>query len=148
MSDLQKYHSTSPTETLEIAKKLGEQIHSAKIVLLVGNLGAGKTLFAKGICQGLGLKELWEVDSPTYTLMNQYATQPPTIHFDLYRIKDESELESLSFYEIMESQNIKIIEWPDRLIHYIMPQDGYMVQLEKTGNLTRQISISAFQREA
>jgi len=153
MTETRRLLSSSPERTLEIAQELGASLNPAEIVLLNGNLGAGKTLFVRGLCAGLGMEEIWEVDSPTYTIMNMYPTEPPVYHFDLYRIADESELEALNFYDLMGSNAIKVIEWPERLVHYQLPQPGWAVHLtaEQDGNALptgqRCITIRPFERE-
>jgi tRNA threonylcarbamoyladenosine biosynthesis protein TsaE len=143
----QTHISNSPEETLEHARKFGETLKPSTVILLSGGLGAGKTLFTKGITLGLGLVEIWEVDSPTYTIMKTYGTKPPVIHYDLYRISDESELEDLSFFDMMDSTAIKIIEWPERLKSYCLTQDGFIVHLEKTGIGQRTITIHPVKSE-
>jgi len=141
------HFSTSPDETRAIARVFAKQLKEGSIILLSGTLGAGKTLFVQGLCEALALYEIWEVDSPTYTIMKEYQTTPLSIHFDLYRIQSESELEALSFYELMESDAIKFIEWPERLVQYKVPRDGFLVRINKTGLQQREIAITEFHAE-
>ncbi|PIE02749.1 MAG: tRNA (adenosine(37)-N6)-threonylcarbamoyltransferase complex ATPase subunit type 1 TsaE [Acidobacteria bacterium] len=142
-----EWTSHSPEETIQVAEQLGDKLTRGDIVLLSGPLGSGKTLFVKGLCRALKLDELWEVDSPTYTIMKKYATDPPCYHFDLYRIHSEDELESLAFYEIMESANIKVVEWPERLVHYRVPGKGFLVQFVKLEKTSRRITVTSFSAE-
>lgn len=103
----------SPEATGELAKKLGSRLRAGMVLCLVGDLGAGKTLFAQGIAAGLGVLD--EVTSPTFNLMNLYAGRLPMAHFDLYRLEDEAELDEIGFYEYTdEPRGVALIEWADK----------------------------------
>jgi len=105
--------SHSPEQTLQIAAKLARQF-SDSLVLLYGPMGAGKTLFARGFAQGLGIER--NVSSPTYTLMNEYrGTDLKLFHLDLYRINHHEEVIDLGLYEILDSGHPCLIEWPERV---------------------------------
>lgn len=101
----------SAEETYAAGKKLGDALKSGDIVALRGELGAGKTVFAKGIAVGLEITE--EVTSPTFTLLKEYDGRLRLYHFDLYRIEDEEELENIGFYDYLQNAGVCIIEWPD-----------------------------------
>lgn len=101
----------SAGETLALGESLAKGLKPGDVVVLCGGLGAGKTVFAKGIAKGLGIVE--EVTSPTFTLLRQYQGRLPLCHFDLYRIEDEQELEYIGFYDYAGGDNICVVEWPE-----------------------------------
>jgi tRNA threonylcarbamoyladenosine biosynthesis protein TsaE len=108
----EKYYTRSPEDTLSLGKKLGQELKDGDIVALYGGLGAGKTVFAKGIASGLGIEE--EVTSPTFTLLKSYEGRLKLYHFDLYRIEEEEELAQTGFYDYLGGDGVCIIEWADR----------------------------------
>lgn len=105
------YTTNSAEQTHTLGKKLGSLLKSGDVVALYGGLGAGKTVFAKGIASGLNVAE--EVVSPTFTLLKQYAGDMTLHHFDLYRIEDEEELVHIGFYDYLNSEGVCVIEWAD-----------------------------------
>ncbi len=131
----------SPEETFAFAAELASQVKPGEAVLLSGPLGAGKTQFSRGFCAGLGLAELYLVDSPTYTIVNHYPVGPGVDHLDLYRLGGDDELEELGFEDILASQTIKLIEWPERLTQGHLPS-GWLVRLEPRAEELRQITVS------
>ena len=103
----------APQETAALAERLGVAAETGTVLCLVGDLGAGKTLFTQGFARGLGVTE--EVTSPTFALMNQYCGRLPVTHFDLYRLEREDELDEIGFYEFAEpSGGVVLIEWADK----------------------------------
>jgi tRNA threonylcarbamoyladenosine biosynthesis protein TsaE len=106
------YESLSPDETFDLGEKLGEKLNNGDIVALYGELGAGKTVFTKGIAKGLGVCE--EITSPTFTLLKEYEGRNRLYHFDLYRIEDEEALENIGFYEYLGGEGVCVIEWADK----------------------------------
>ena len=120
----------SPEETAEIARKAGKRIREGTVLCLVGDLGAGKTLFAPNLVKMLGVEA--EVTSPTFSLMNVYEGICPVLHFDLYRLERETELEELGFYEYVEEPSgIVIIEWADKFPE-ALPEEYVTVIFETT----------------
>ena len=100
----------SERETYAFAKSFAEGLKAGDIISLDGDLGAGKTIFTKGLCDGLGVKDV--VNSPTYTLVNEYTGRGGKVfHCDVYRIGDEEELYDIGFTEYLDSGAISIIEW-------------------------------------
>ncbi|MBR1553216.1 MAG: tRNA (adenosine(37)-N6)-threonylcarbamoyltransferase complex ATPase subunit type 1 TsaE [Schwartzia sp.] len=103
----------SPEETAAVAERLGAAAEAGTALCLVGDLGAGKTLFTQGFARGLGVTG--EVTSPTFALMNQYQGRLPVTHFDLYRLEREEELDEIGFYEYAEDRRgVVLIEWADK----------------------------------
>ena len=107
--------SHSPEETLQLGKSLGSSLIPGDIILLNGDLGAGKTHLTQGICFGVGLDENSYIRSPTFTLINEYQGKLPIYHIDLYRINSLEEIYSLGLEEILFNQGITIIEWAEKL---------------------------------
>jgi tRNA threonylcarbamoyladenosine biosynthesis protein TsaE len=107
--------SHSPKETLQLGKSLGSSLIPGDIILLNGDLGAGKTHLTQGICYGVGLDEGSYIRSPTFTLINEYQGKLPIYHIDLYRIDSLEEIYSLGLEEILFNQGITIIEWAEKL---------------------------------
>jgi tRNA threonylcarbamoyladenosine biosynthesis protein TsaE len=105
--------SESPARTREIGRRLGEILPEGVVVSLEGGLGAGKTLFAKGICTGLGIDD--EVVSPSFILVEEYRGVFPLLHFDLYRLDEVGEVEGIGLYEAIDGRNVVLVEWGDRL---------------------------------
>jgi len=113
--------SKSEEETYSFAKKLAESLPTPAHILLYGELGAGKTIFAKGLADGFGVADVDEVSSPTFTLINQYSGRVKIYHIDLYRI-DPGALDGLGLEEIFDDPNsVVIIEWAERLGSFETP---------------------------
>ena len=109
---LTELHSRSADETRRLGEVLGARLAPGDLVLLEGDLGAGKTAFTQGIGKGLGVVET--INSPTFTLLKEYAGRLLLYHFDLYRIEDPDELVSLGFDEYFAGEGVCVIEWADR----------------------------------
>ena len=105
-----KFISRSYEETTQFAENFAKKIVPNDLILLEGDLGAGKTCFVNGLLSGLGFSQ--GGCSPTFTLVNEYPTNPPINHFDLYRIASEDELFEMGFMEYLDSGGVNIIEWP------------------------------------
>src|SRR5215470_18596457 len=113
--------SPSEEETFRIAKELAESLSIPAHILLYGELGAGKTAFARGLAAGFGIADVEEVASPTFTLINQYAGRVKIYHIDLYRIEPGA-LDGLGLEEIFDDANAAVIvEWAERLGSFETP---------------------------
>ena len=124
--------SKSYEATIEIAKEFSKTLKPNDIILMYGDLGAGKTCFAGGILEGLGFLE--GASSPTFTIVNEYPSNPPVNHFDLYRIKNADELFEIGFCEYLESGRICLIEWPDRAKEILSDYNVIKVEISQTDN--------------
>ncbi|MDX1419514.1 MAG: tRNA (adenosine(37)-N6)-threonylcarbamoyltransferase complex ATPase subunit type 1 TsaE [Rubricoccaceae bacterium] len=106
--------TASPVETLALGERLAAHLRPGDVLALYGDLGAGKTHLAKGLARGLGA-DAEDVSSPTFTLVNEYATDPPLYHLDVYRIERLHELEEIGVEEILWGEGVCVVEWPERM---------------------------------
>ena len=114
-TDRSENHTThSERETFELARKLGIRLKGDEVILLQGELGAGKTVFARGLAAGLGIKDVTEVCSPSFTLVNVYQTRVPMYHMDLYRLGSKSDVYDLGWEDFLE-QGVIVVEWAERM---------------------------------
>ena len=128
----------SEEQTAAVARELAGGLAAGDVVLLTGDLGAGKTAFVRGLADGLGI-DTGEVSSPTFTLVHEYGGGRLTLyHVDLYRL-DRAATEDLGLEELGVADGVLAIEWPDRLTHPLTPATS--VQIEITGDTSRRISI-------
>ena len=132
--------SQSEQQTYAAAKELAHNTKIPAHILLYGDLGAGKTVFAKGLADGFGVTDVDDVSSPTFTLINQYVGQVRIYHIDLYRIETGA-LDGLGLEEIFEDHNAAVIvEWADRLGQFETP-GAVRVFLSYVDGHTRKIDI-------
>lgn len=125
-------------ETLDLAAELGRNAVPGSVFALIGELGAGKTIVAKGIARGMGITD--EITSPTFTLMEIYEAAVPLYHFDLYRINSHDELDQLFFEEYWEGDGISVIEWADRALDRL-PASRITVTIGYMNETSRSITI-------
>lgn len=105
----------SSRQTMSCGARLGKLLQGGEIVGLVGELGAGKTCFIRGVAQGLEVSEDTWVRSPTFTLINEYPGRLPVYHIDLYRIDSRDALEGLNLREYLYSEGVSLVEWFEKL---------------------------------
>jgi tRNA threonylcarbamoyladenosine biosynthesis protein TsaE len=110
-----EFVTRSSEETIQFGRELGAQLKPPVLVLLSGELGAGKTTLTKGIVSGAGAAREEEVTSPTFTLVHKYGNGKRIFHVDLYRIGDFHDLETLGLEDVLSEPGVVIVEWPDRL---------------------------------
>lgn len=107
--------SPSEEQTLKIGTLIGRCLDAPLLILLKGNLGAGKTVLARGIARGLGVATGIPITSPTFTLMNHYPARLDLYHFDLYRLSGPEDLIDIGFDEYAFGNGIALVEWPEKL---------------------------------
>lgn len=105
----------SPRQTMSWGKRLGRLLKGGEIVALIGELGAGKTCFVRGVASGLEVGEEAWIRSPSFTLINEYHGRLPVYHIDLYRVEGRSQLEGLNLREYLYSDGASLIEWFEHL---------------------------------
>ena len=134
--------TVSENETFEAGKRTALKAKPGEIYCLDGDLGAGKTVFAKGFAEGLGIKE--PVTSPTFTIIKEYPEgRLPLYHFDVYRIGDPSEMEAIGYEEYFFGEGVCLVEWSELIEELILESAVHITierELEK-GNDFRVISI-------
>lgn len=135
------YVSHSEEETMAVAKKMASSWKGKEIVLLIGELGAGKTVFTRGLASGLGVKDLSEVCSPSFTLVNIYDGRYRIYHVDLYRLEREEEILDLGWEDWL-GQGVVIIEWGEK-ITFPLGLLVYKVNIELGPQEERIISFQA-----
>lgn len=130
----------SSDETVLRGREIGARLKPPVLVLLSGELGAGKTTITKGIVTGLGAAEEDQVTSPTFTLVHKYEQGAVVYHVDLYRVGDFHDLETLGLEDFLTEQAIVIVEWPEKLtLRSEWPV--VRIQLEHVAEDSRKISI-------
>lgn len=131
-------HNQEETQTL--AKIIGVVAQAGDVLVLTGDLGAGKTTLTKGIALGLGIKQL--IKSPTYTIIREYQQgRLPLYHMDIYRV--EFGAEDLGLEEYFEGDGLSVVEWGN-LLEDVLPEDYLEMILTKTGEESREITFKAF----
>lgn len=134
------YRTRSEDETHALGELIAQRLPRKSTVLLIGNLGAGKTALSKGIVKGLGAAEMDEVASPTFNLIHEYGEPARVYHIDLYRLEAERELASLGLDEIFERNAVVLVEWADKF-RGAMPPDSIEIRMEAQGD-SREILVS------
>lgn len=121
--------TNSDKDTFEFGKQLGEKAEPGTVICLDGDLGTGKTVIAKGIAAGLGIKE--PVSSPTFTVIKEYTEgRLPFYHFDVYRIEDPLEMEEIGYEDYFYGNGVTVIEWSD-MIKELIPEKAMKIRLVK-----------------
>ncbi|MFH1511799.1 MAG: tRNA (adenosine(37)-N6)-threonylcarbamoyltransferase complex ATPase subunit type 1 TsaE [Bacillota bacterium] len=132
-------HTHSASETKALGEALAKQLSAGDVLLLQGNLGAGKSELTRGIARGLGIKG--HVPSPSFTILQAYEDgRLPLYHFDWYRIGSAEELYELSLEEYLCGDGISVIEWPD-MAREAIPKTHLKINISITGETDRQLSV-------
>lgn len=135
-----KIISHNAEETINLAKKLAQYLKKKDLICLFGDLGSGKTVFVKGIAEGLGIKSK-VILSPSFVLIREYKkTNGSFYHLDLYRLKSYREIYSLGYEEYLYPDGITVIEWADR-IENLLPKNYLRIELLFEGEKKRQIKL-------
>jgi tRNA threonylcarbamoyladenosine biosynthesis protein TsaE len=135
------FQTASEEETIALGEKLAHQLPRRAAVLLIGNLGAGKTTLAKGIAKGLGAAEPDQVSSPTFTLIHEYGKRPEVYHVDLYRLDRVDEVAALGLEELFEKDSVVLVEWGERFPQ-IMPAERIEIRIEAGDGDQREITVT------
>ena len=137
-----RYVTNDPKETMALGYKFGKKLKAGSVVALIGELGAGKTDFTKGIAKALGVKEYEYVNSPSFVIVKEYPSKTkPLYHFDLYRLSSSRGLDNVGYEEYFYSRGISVVEWADRALD-VMPDKYITVKFRHLGQKRREIKIS------
>lgn len=133
------WSTANEDETIAAGEEIASLLPSRAVVLLVGNLGAGKTTISKGIARGIASIQPDEVTSPTFTLVHEYSAN--LLHLDLYRLESEREVIGLGFDDLLDREAVMLIEWGERF-PALIPPEHYEVHLSIKGE-SREIRLLA-----
>lgn len=133
------FTTRSEEETIALAGELAREWAPPRCVLLIGNLGAGKTTFAKGVAAGLGAAREEEISSPTFALIHEHG-EGLLYHVDLYRLETEAEAASLGLEEILARRAVVLLEWAERFPR-LLPEERVEVRIEPQGDDSRRIEV-------
>lgn len=138
-----EWTSNSAAETFDLGERIGSHLTGGEILLLSGSLGAGKTVFVKGVAASLGI-DSEEVTSPSFTLVNPYDARLRLYHLDLYRLDEgASAAHAVDLDELLtDEQAVIVIEWAERLGGYHLPASVWQIKISGDGDDPRMISIS------
>lgn len=139
--------TSSELETLRLGMKIGKAARAGDIVALCGGLGSGKTVLAKGIAAGLGVKRTKDVNSPSFVILKEHKGRLPLYHFDVYRLKGPSEFFTVDHRRYFYGGGICVIEWADR-ISGELPEDHLMVDIRIEGRNKRSVMLSPRGRQS
>lgn len=138
----QTFVTASAEETIALGRQLSALLPEQGAVLLIGNLGAGKTTLVKGIAEARGAASLEEVSSPTFPLIHEYGDPPRVFHVDLYRLETEREVLTLGLDELLDHRALTLIEWGERF-PALWPKATPRIQIDYTDGDQRRITLSA-----
>jgi tRNA threonylcarbamoyladenosine biosynthesis protein TsaE len=139
---VRQFQTHSEEETIQLGREIAARLPPRAVVLLIGNLGAGKTTLAKGIVDGLGAAKPDDVTSPTFTLIHEYGAR--VYHVDLYRLDRPEEVARLGLDEIFDRDAVVLIEWGERFPQ-LMPADRIEIRLEAKSSDERRIELSGIE---
>lgn len=135
------FSTNKAEETIAVGRELAAQLKPPNLVLLSGNLGAGKTTLVKGIVDGFRAASQEDVTSPTFTLIHEYRSPTADLyHIDLYRVDTQRELETLGLDDLFGPRSIVIIEWGEKFERFRRERD-LEIMIERTGEETREITL-------
>ena len=133
-----QFITKSPEETERLGERLGKMLRGGEVIAYLGDLGAGKTAFTRGLARGLGIS--MGVTSPTYTIVNEYTGgRLPLFHFDMYRLGSSDELFDIGWEDYLLRGGVCAVEWSENVRDAM--EDAITVSIEKTDDETRRITI-------
>ena len=140
-----EFITRSPAETEAVGHALGNALTPGTVIAYLGDLGAGKTAFTRGLARGLGCTDM--VTSPTYTIVNEYLSgRMPLFHFDMYRLRSADDLFDIGWDDYLERGGVCAVEWSENVRQAM--EDAITVRLEKLSEDSRKITIEGGDRLA
>ena len=140
-ANAQTYLSHSAEETVQLGVELARGMKAPQLVLLIGDLGSGKTTLAKGLINGIGVASTDDVLSPSFSLIHEYEGSPKVYHIDLYRLDRLPELETLGLDDLWDRQAIVLIEWGEKFVGQL-PESRTEIHLKDRGEDDREILVT------
>ena len=133
-----QFITNSPEETENVGERLGRCLRGGEVIAYLGELGAGKTAFTRGLARGLGIQ--MRVTSPTYTIVNEYiGGRLPLFHFDMYRLGGSDELFDIGWEDYLARDGVCAVEWSENVSDAM--ENAIVVRIEKTGADSRRVTI-------
>jgi tRNA threonylcarbamoyladenosine biosynthesis protein TsaE len=142
MSTCKTLTTRSPEETIDVAAALVGRLKEGDIIALVGELGAGKTVFVKGLAKGLGLKDYLYVNSPSFVVVKEYKGDKMLFHLDVYRLEARSFCETFDYERYFYNEGITVVEWADK-IRGLLPDEYLEISIEHAGRTERRFEFRA-----
>jgi tRNA threonylcarbamoyladenosine biosynthesis protein TsaE len=138
-----EFQTHSPEQTIALGRELSALLAPPKLVVLRGDLGAGKTTLIKGIAEGFQAASQEDVTSPTFTLIHEYRGPAATLyHIDLYRVDTPRQLETLGLDDLISEKSVLLIEWGEKFARFVKDRD-VEIALERTGENDRRLTLVA-----
>lgn len=134
------FETHSEDETIELGRQIARELPRKAVVLLIGNLGAGKTTLAKGIISGLGASQPEDINSPTFTLIHEFD-RGRVYHIDLYRLDTPAQIATLGLDEILDRDAVVLVEWGERFPQ-LFPAGRIEIRLRTISESNRQITVN------
>ena len=138
------YRSHSARDTRKLGQQIGERLTAGSILLLSGDLGSGKTVIVQGLARGMAVPDNCYVNSPTYTLINEYPARLPFFHVDLYRLNHGADIEEIGLMELLSPPNVVAIEWSERLQPSEVPEEHLKIDLSIENEFIRAVRLIAY----
>lgn len=138
------YHTHSEMETEQVGERLARILRAGDVIAMSGDLGAGKTVFIRGLARGLGVTA--RVTSPTYTVVNEYEGTLPLFHFDMYRLSGADELYDIGWDDYLKRGGVCAVEWSERASG-LLPEDCIFVDITAQDEAARRIEITGREME-
>ena len=135
------FRTSSEEETIALGEEIARGLKPPAVVLLIGELGSGKTTIAKGLVRGLGAAAPEDVSSPTFTLIHEYGERPKVYHIDLYRLERASEVLALGIDDLMDGDAVLLVEWGERF-PALWPPDRIEIHLSPLDEQDREVTVT------
>ncbi|MBF0493946.1 MAG: tRNA (adenosine(37)-N6)-threonylcarbamoyltransferase complex ATPase subunit type 1 TsaE [Candidatus Omnitrophica bacterium] len=132
--------TTTPDETMALAFGLAKTLAPGSFVALSGELGAGKTVFVKGLAKGLGVNEHEYVNSPTFVIMKEYTGRMPLYHFDVYRLDETHFADTVEYEKYFYGKGVTVVEWAERIVG-LLPEKRIEITIEHVSEHCRRVTI-------
>ena len=138
-----EFTTRSPEETIALGRKLAAELAPPTLVVLTGDLGAGKTTLIKGIAEGFHAAKQEDVTSPTFTLIHEYRGKNANVfHIDLYRVDTPRELQTLGLDDLMDDRSVILMEWGEKFARFQSERD-VEIRIERLGETDRKVVVSS-----